>query len=323
MKYLKFEIVPPLGAGFFNRALLGSDFCFDESLAYTADRELFTRLAIKFGNQAFVKIDKTITNARRDAVSSSFRPQSYELLVADGTIINDRLRQGRYPLDVDDELYREFMFGMHAHAAEMVYSLAGDTEQFQNHLIAASQYRPFAARLIKCLRNSSGLERDPATGLLRRDPGAPPAIPPEGARRSAGALQFAAVRTLPNWKGARVKHRRGALEVTTPSPSWHYAALIPIAGHALDVSAHWVWLHLRVEVLEGTVGIALYYAEGDALEKEVFVAAGTAPQSVYLVVSEPARTRQVLIRNGAVGESSRVRILEAEIVSVPRSRTSA
>src|SRR4029078_5736626 len=56
MKYLKCEIVPPLGAGFFKRALLGSDFYFDESLAYTAHRELFTRLAITLRAQALCKV---------------------------------------------------------------------------------------------------------------------------------------------------------------------------------------------------------------------------------------------------------------------------
>ena len=287
LEYLKFEIVPPLGAGFFNRRLLGSDFYFDESISYTADRELFTRLGIKFGNQAFVKIQKTITNARRDEVSSSFRPESYESLIADGTIINDRLRKGLYQFETSDWLYQEFMFGMYAHAAEMVYSLAGDSEQFQNHIIAASKYRPWAPRLLKSFRNSRCLQRDPATGFLRRDSTGPSATPPQNAHRSVAGVQLMAARALPHWTGARIERQGETVEISTPSQSWHYAALIPIVESKFDVAAHWVWLHLRVLVLERAVGISLHSAQDDALEKEVIVATSAAPQSVYLVVSDP------------------------------------
>src|SRR5204862_4129325 len=160
------------------------------------------------------------------------------------TIINDRLRKGLYPLAVDDCLYQEFMFDMYAHAAEMVYSLAGDSEQFQNYVIAASKYRPWAPRLIKSLRNSSCLERDPATGFLRRDSTAPLATPPQDARRSVELFQLAAIRTLPHWTGALVSRVGDTVEIKTGSLSWHYSALLPIDGRNFDVSTHWVWLHL-------------------------------------------------------------------------------
>ena len=231
LKYLKLEMSPATGPAFLNRRLIGAELYQDGSLLAAGDRELYVRLALKFGEERFVKKSGLMINLRSDPVSMSFRREDYNKFIVAGVKVIENIfaepllsllrrhlvQKGVASADAptdgplsagEQALKQEFLFHGYAHQAELVYRLAGDCEQYRSYIMAAARFKPEPERLAALLRNTSALELDPATKAVRiRHP--VPAVPPPGAARSNGALSASGIKVLPHWAalGARCRWR--------------------------------------------------------------------------------------------------------------------
>jgi glycosyltransferase involved in cell wall biosynthesis len=344
LQYLKLKMSPATGPAFLNRRLIGAELYQDGSLLAAGDRELYVRLALKFGEERFVKKSSLMINLRSDPVSMSFRPDDYNKFIETGVKVIENIfaepllsRLRRYlvekgvasadapaggPLSAGEQaLKQEFLFHNYAHQAELVYGLAGDCEQYRRYIMTAARFNPEPERLAALLRNTSALELDPATKVVRiKRP--VPAVPPPGATRSSGALSASRTKVLPHWAalGARRRRRFNSIDVYTPPNHWSYAAILPIDQHKIARGHLWHWVELRLAVLEGAVGIALYDLTTDAVERHVIVTSD-AVSPIHIPINDFGRIDSVLIRNGPLDGVSRVRIWRAAVVSVPRNDT--
>ncbi|MFY9684532.1 MAG: glycosyltransferase, partial [Pseudolabrys sp.] len=257
LKYLKLKMSPATGPAFLNRRLIGAELYQDGSLLAAGDRELYVRLALKFGEERFVKKSGLIMNLRSDPVSQSFRLEDYNKFIATGVKVIENIfaepllsllrcylvQKGVASADAptagplssgEQALKQEFLFHGYAHKAELVYSLAGDCEQYRSYVMAAARFKPEPERLAALLRNTGALEFDPATKAVRIKRPAP-AVPPPGTTRSRGALSASGTRVLPHWAavGARRRWRFRSIDVHTPPNHWSYAAILPIDQHKI------------------------------------------------------------------------------------------
>jgi len=344
LEYLKLKMSPATGPAFLNRRLIGAELYQDGSLLAAGDRELYVRLALKFGEEHFVKKSGLMINLRSDPVSMSFRPDDYNKFIATGVKVIENIFAEpllsllrRYlvhkgvasadapasgPLSVGEQaLKREFLFHNYAHQAELVYGLAGDCEQYRGYIMAAAHFKYEPERLAALLCNTSALELDPSTKAVRiRHP--VPAVPPPGATRSSGALSASGIKVLPHWAalGARCRWRFRSIDVYTPPNHWSYAAILPIDQHKIARGHLWHWMELHLAVLEGAVGIALYDLTTDVLERPVIVTSN-AVKTIFIPINDIGRIDSVLIRNGPLDGVSRMRIWHAAVVSAPRDDT--
>ena len=111
-----------------------------------------------------------------------------------------------------------------------------------------------------------------------------------------------------------------SIDVYTPPNHWSYAAILPIDQHKITRGHLWYWLELRLAVLEGAVGIALYDLMTDVLERPIIVTSD-AVKTIHIPINDIGRIDSVLIRNGPLDGVSRMRIWHAAVVSAPRDDT--
>ena len=299
------------------------------------------RLALKFGEDRFVKKRGLMINLRSDPVSRSFRLDAYDEFIAASVKVIENIfaepllsllrrylvQKGVAPADApaagplsaeERTLKQEFLFHGYANQAELVYQLAGDCEQYRSYIMAAARFKAEPERLAALLRNTSALELDPATKAVRiRHP--MPAVPPPDATRSSGALSASGAKVLPHWAalGARRRWQFNSIDIYTPPNHWNYAAILPVDHRKIARGHFWLWVELRLSVLEGSVGIALCDLTTDVLERPVIVTSD-AVNTIYIPINEIGRIDSVLIRNGPLDGVSRVRIWHAAVVSAPR-----
>jgi hypothetical protein len=175
--------------------------------------------------------------------------------------------------------------------------------------------------LTALLRNTSALELDPVTKAVHfRDP--VPAVPPPSTTRSIGALSASGTKVLSHWAalGARRRWRFHSIDVYTPPNHWSYAAVLPIDQHKVARGHLWHWVELRLAVLEGAVGIALYDLMTDVLERPIILTSD-AVKTIYIPINDFGRIDSILIRNGPLDGVSHMRIWHAAVVSAPRDDT--
>lgn len=344
LQYLELKMSPATGPAFLNRRLIGAELYQDGSLLAAGDRDLYVRLALKFGEERFVKKSGLIINLRSDPVSQSFRLDDYNKFIATGVKVIENIFAEpllsllrRYlvqkgvasanapaggPLSAEEQaLKQEFLFHSYAHQAELVYGLAGDCEQYRSYVMAAARFKPEPERLAALLRNTSALELDPATKTVRIA-SLVPAVPPPGTTESGGALSASGAKVLRPWAalGARRRRRFRSIDVYTPANHWSYAAILPIDRHKIAHGHLWHWVELRLAVLKGAVSIALYNLMTDVLERTVIVTSD-AVETIHIPIKDIEHIDSVLIRNGPRDGVSRVRIWRAAVVSASRDDT--
>jgi hypothetical protein len=99
--------------------------------------------------------------------------------------------------------------------------------------------------------------------------------------------------------------------------------VLTIESNKIPGGQLWHWVELRLAVLEGAVGVALYNSLSDVLERPVISQASHAVKTIHIPISDIRRVDSVLIRNEPLDGVSRVRIWHAAVVSTPRDSASS
>lgn len=319
LQFLALDMCPPVGGGFFNRRIVGSELHLDRSLKTCPDFELLARLALKFGDAKMVKKEGRFLNARADSVSMTFRPESYDQFIIDKGAVIERLCKHGSSAKTLGRFYPDFMCGLYTWSAKSVLALSGDDERFRRYAIAASRYRPGSEKIVDLARSNRHLELQRDNGLLRERQFVAPQIPPADARVLVGAVAISNLEITETWRsdGSTCKAESGFIEIATPAGSWSFSAMLPLTFPDANMSRYWYWIRLRVQCLAGSAGVSLYSIAENVLWHEFFVEVAAAPRDVYIEVID-RMPDAVMVRNGVTVGSSQLRIFDAAVMFAPK-----
>ncbi len=304
--HLRGEVVLPF-SGLFDRRRIGDDFYYDESLKTCPDYDFWIRLGSRFEPRQFAVVTDVFKSARADRASMSFRPESFEQFCRDKVSVLNRFLDAQPKGPVIDSLRRSATSGIYLWAAEQVYGLDGRSPAFLHWCREAAVIDPWAPRLLAlAVRTGAFLVDERGQFVAQAAP--QPNVPATETTSVAGSLATGAIFSLPHWK-ATLQPGVPVLIETSPQ-AWTYAAQIPLAKPDPRGGLHWYWARLDVHVLTGQVGVAAI--AGNDLRHEVMVPASAGPMSVFVRV-DSADIDGIMIRNGALGERSRVRLFGASL----------
>lgn len=132
-KIINCDLVPPMMASILNRAVIGNDLYFDETIKACADYDFWLRLGIRFSNKEIINKSDFFMTALADQTSMSFRPKLYELFCSDKCTILDRFTHEEY-------IRRKGKAGIYAWAAKSVIRLGGISELALQYCEKAESY---------------------------------------------------------------------------------------------------------------------------------------------------------------------------------------
>lgn len=117
---------------------------------------------------------------------------------------------------------------------------------------------------------------------------------------------------LPDWQSS-VLNVDGGLEIRTSSRQWSYACGFRLTDLPdLDPNKYY-WVHIKLRVSKGEVGIGLQQASG-GLSIERFVVPSQGTRDVYIPLTEESHDWLIVRNTDAKGESTAT-IYDAHIVS--------
>ena len=245
--YLRHAVCPTT-AGFFNRAQLGSELRMDESLKTVPDFELFTRVALRFGEHRIVCKRGFTMTARRDSSSMTYRAESLSQFARDKGVVIDRLLSGPLRDEFTAYLRNDLVFHMQTAFADLAEAIPGGDYAAAHHVLGAAAAMPHDPRLMHPTRRNRFLRWDAnqSTPVLRQNV-APVPPPPEAT--IVAELQPSSIYSPWTPLGARVEQVPEGARVTTGADSWTPAAVVEIPTEYLD--APWCWLRVRYSDVRG------------------------------------------------------------------------
>jgi hypothetical protein len=284
--------VPPMSTCMFNRAAIGVDFRFDETLTTCPDYEFWLRIGGRFDAGRFVVMTNTIAEALGDRTSMSFRPEAHVQFAKDKSFALRRFLAAR----IEDSAARlgaetRALRGIHCWAAEMMLSLGGVTPAVYDMLRAALLLGPPDARLAALLSRSLELEiwsRDPLQPYP--EPASPPTI--REPTRTIVAFDLGSGYVGADW-GSTVRVSDGVEIAGGPSP-WSYAWQLP-----LDVpdTEGVLWLRVGYRVLAGSPAMSLMI--GQSIYDETVFAPAATPDLLHFRIFRGIGDITLLVRNSS------------------------
>lgn len=335
-RFLHNEMTLLIGAAFLNRARIGAEFRYDESLETCPDFEFWIRLGAKFGREDWVVKTEPILNARGDRTSRTYRAENFDQFTRDKLSILERYLLSRPDSDETRALRGTASAGILAWAAECVLALEGPSPRFLKWCSEAATFDPKSARLARLARETLAFEIG-AEGF--RENALQPRVAPEGAVRVEGVVAWDEVRTYADWgsevvrgsidmkKGTdRSVHSEGCkpderlrigdsvvcplFHVVTSAKPWAYSAIFPVA--VLEGREGWYWATVEAQALAGQVAIGVL--AGEDIFDERLIAPEDGRVRMVMRLNRPG-TRGVMVRNGSVGGRGVVEIFSAAVVA--------
>lgn len=314
LRHLENEVVLPF-AGLINRNKVGGDCFYDESLKTCPDYDFWIRLGTRFDKADFIVVPEVFKTARADRASMSYRSESFDQFCRDKFFVLNRFLLGQPPGPLTAAIRRAATTGIFAWAAESVLQLEGPTAAFMKWCHEAVKSDPWSPRVAALAVRSHAFNVEPSSGRFDMVPDRQPIAPPGATSSADGWVQLDAIFSSPLWRGAHVV-RNEEIEVGTGTGSWSYAAQIPLTIAEPMDPHRWYWVRLQLEVLSGQMSIGLL--AGQAMIQERIVSASKGDTSVFLNITSPDATA-IIVRNGALNESSRARFSRATVESCERS----
>lgn len=138
-------------------------------------------------------------------------------------------------------------------------------------------------------------------------------VPPAGALRLDSIVKLA--EAAPGYKTARIE-RLPRIRVTTPNLPGAFGASFPL--HLVDRITTPVWVQVRLKVLSGRIGLAVYNNKsGIVVRSDRWLLATAEPIDAALQVPDLSRGDTFVVFNGSVGTASQFEILDIGVM-VPR-----
>ena len=314
MKVIHSEMAIPMAAAFLNRARIGANLYYDESLKTCPDYDFWLRVGAKGEAAQFVLVPEPILTARGDHTSMSFRAESFPQFTKDKLFVLDRYLSSRNEGKEVMALRSTASAGILTWAAENVLWLGEVSPEFLKWCREAASLDPHSVRLSELARRSEAFEISPSGQFILKPTPQPPA-PKDPTRCVDGALTLEGAHTEAWWTGAKVEHG-ATIQLTTASGAWQYSALIPLASRIQFQPDFWYWIKLNVHVRSGEVGIGLFAGEDICNERTVSQEDGQV--DVFVRLNHPEATG-VMVRNGSRDESALVEIFGATVECAPKT----
>ena len=308
------EIVPPIGATFFNRVVLAGHFYYDESLKTCPDFDFWLRAGTAFEKDRIIMIPDPIVASRTDRTSMSFRVESFDQFCRDRlSILESYLHKHQPSISKQDQ--NAALASVFLWAAESIIALEGPSSAFLERCAQAAALDPQSARLRRLARQTMAFDVD-SMGRFARQGTIQPMVPPPPLEATDGVVKLEEIESFPNWQGAAVESGPPLHVVTGPQP-WSYAAQIPVHWPPASAGSAWSWVSVEVEAVTGQIGVGLLVE--DCLVDEQLIDARSGVTRVFLRLrNSPA---VVMIRNGSLPAPSAARILGCNAVLAPRQET--
>ena len=302
--HLSCEVVLPISATFFNRALLAANLRYDATRPTCPDYEFWGRLAFTYPSGSVKLFEDSVVAALATRDSMSFRAESFEPFTRDKISHLDGLLESFVPSEERAPLRKRSVAGIHMWAAEQLFALEPDHPNILEHCKRAASSDAKYRRIAEFLERTSLATIDTATGSISPIPRTP--------GWSAHAVASSANITVPAyWEGAQVL-TKSPLTIRTAAQSWGYSA---IANAPTDITATGLlWLALDLEVLEGSVGIARFV--GGKIFGERLLDASRGRVTINIPLLEGANCA-IMVRSGA-DANSLVKIHSSRYLIEPR-----
>jgi glycosyltransferase len=303
------EIVPPIAAAFLNRARIGDNLYYDETLKTCPDYDFWIRVGRTCSPGAIVQIQDPIVVARADRASMSYRAESFDQFCKDKLLILERYLGGSENRSRDSDLRKTAAAGILTWAAENVFSLEGASPAFFRWCEQAAALYPNSDRLRRLGRRTLAFEIDTESGRLLPNPSPQPSDPPAQAWAAQELVHLEQISVLPHWHGASVE-KTDALRVKTGEQPWSYAAQIPLHLGQRMRRDWWYWVRLDVKAVSGQVGLSAMV--DDQLSDEHFIGPEEGRRHLFVRIGASS-TSAVIIRNASLPGSSVVDIFDARV----------
>lgn len=252
LDYLRHDMCPT-AAGAFKRELLGEDFRLDDSLIYVPDFELFTRLALKFGDECLIAKEQITISARADGASLSYSPRHFRAFGEIKQQIIERLLTGEWRDAFTQYLRRDFSGRMHISFAKLIDSIEGPTDNYADHVLAASDQGVREEEVERLAGEASQLFWDANSGRAERRLSPVAAEPPPG---EAAWNQPLLGLQLINEGAALAWNDTGA--VTCSAAQAGGLAILPMEIPALPMRESPAWVRIRISAIGGEVTLSLH-----------------------------------------------------------------
>ena len=314
LKLLMAEYVPPAGAGFYNKQIIGSDFYYDENLRTCPDFDFFLRLGLRFGPLEIIEKDKIILNSIRSRSDTTFQPQSYDQIVQDKLYVLDRFFVSQGNSRLNRYLRNLSISSTYCWLASLVFGISGETSQYHKYIIEAAKYDPGSSKVADLVMQTRGLVLDSATGQVLTRRRAQPEFPPPSAQKLEGVVDLSGAWVEKTWGTAHIIAQGSAIRVVTDSTPWSYATRAPLSLMCDYTHGGWYWLDALVEVKSGQIGIGIITQSAE-LKGERLISSGSSRTRVVFPISRTDMA--LLIRNGSLAEQSVVDVLEVCAYGMP------
>ena len=306
---LRNEIVPPIAAAFLNRARIGDNLYFDETLKTCPDYDFWIRVGRTCGPGAIMRVEDPIVSARADRASMSYRAESFDQFCKDKLTILERYLGGSENRSGDPDLHKTAAAGILTWAAENVFSLEAASPAFFRWCEQAAALCPNSDRLRRLGRRTLAFEIDTESGKFLPNPDPQPADPPAQAWAAQELIDLDQISVLPHWRGASVEGT-DVLRIKTREQPWSYAAQIPLhLGQHVSRDC-WYWVRLDVRAVSGQVGLSVMV--DDQLSDEHFIGPEEGRRDLFVRIGASS-TSAVIIRNASLPGSSVVDIFDARV----------
>jgi glycosyltransferase involved in cell wall biosynthesis len=137
----------PTTAGILNRAVIGDDLYYDETLKTCPDYDFWMRLGLRFAPNQFIASQEVFVEAMATRASMSYRAEAFEQFCRDKISVLNRFLDRQPPDPMIEKLRRTASAGILTWAAEMTFGLGAPAADWQRLARRAEKLHPDSKRL--------------------------------------------------------------------------------------------------------------------------------------------------------------------------------